>query len=275
MTSSKSILKIAISICVFIVVLQPLRAQDIGVIAFVKGDVSLDGQLAEDGDAVRSRSVVVIKRGSCSLLIGEETVIHLNDNTVFKLTEYTADSEQEIVKTSLEYGEVHALIGSTNNKKKSFKVKTRQSEMGIRGSQVWTLSPRDPNKPAKFLAIEGDAYLDFEDSIDGGGGKLGLSDGDSVEEGEGGEVRKQDPDVIQDTTNKIDPGLKDYKDVDDITGTSRESDPDVEEDLTFGDDDILRDDELDEDANDRDELDPSLDNPDAGVQVDVTINLGN
>lgn len=138
---------------------NPAVAPGIGVLSGVLGDVKLDNLQAKNGMPLKATSIVKTRNGKCTLLIGEETVVHLDKNSQISVAEYLKDNPQkEKLSLDLKYGRLRALVANKKNKEKNFNIKTRTAVMGIRGTHVYVESPIGQGPPT-FLTIEGTAEI--------------------------------------------------------------------------------------------------------------------
>jgi len=199
-----------------VLVPQLASAQSIGVLAFVKGDVKIDNASAKDGDSVKRNSSIVVAKGSCSLLIGEDTIVHLDSNSTLNVNKYMSGEGSENIDLDLEFGRVKALIGKKRAREKRFKIKTRSSVMGVRGTQIYIDSPKDLSSPATFLTAEGTATLDlggFKDAPEKTE-KHELSQNQTVDEGK--KPEKIETRHVEKITNRVAPPVEPIKDIEDI-----------------------------------------------------------
>lgn len=145
-----------------VVLLFPAVAfSSVGNMAGVKGTVLLNGKKASNGMKLTKKSVIRTKKGSCTLLIGGDVVVHLSDNSLLKVSDYFGNKKKQRLGMNLKFGKMRALAAKRKNKDRKIKIKTRTATMGIRGTHVYIDSPRNPKIPPSFMTIEGVAELKF------------------------------------------------------------------------------------------------------------------
>ncbi len=138
-------------------------ADSAGRVTNIKGVVLLNRVSAIEGQALAVGSVVETKQGKCTLLLGPETVMHLDVDSRLKITEHMLEEGGAKEKTGVEldFGRTRALLRNKGPVQKSFNIKSRNAVMGIRGTHVYIDSPRDLKVPQSFLTVEGAAQLSF------------------------------------------------------------------------------------------------------------------
>ncbi len=176
----------------FTVATSAQGAVGIGVLSGVQGDVMVDNQKAKNGTALLATSVVRTTKGKCTLLIGEETVVHLDKETTISVENYAKESPQkEALNLDLKFGRLRALVANHKGAEKKFNIKTRTAVMGIRGTQVYVDVPKDPAIQPTFMTLEGVAVVQSlpKSNQSTGGGKEGEG-GDSKDSGDKKDSRK-------------------------------------------------------------------------------------
>jgi hypothetical protein len=138
-------------------------ASTVGVVTAIRGVVQVDGKRVQKDMLLNAGSVVETSEGKCALLLGQETVVHLDRGTRFLVNEYLAGQGKREPKASfdLKYGRVRALVRSTGQEKKDFQFRTRAAVMGVRGTHVLLDVPRLGAKPESLLTLEGVASVSF------------------------------------------------------------------------------------------------------------------
>src|SRR5689334_16819567 len=81
-----------------------LAGQAVGRVALVNGDVLINGQQTTVGAVLSMGDVVETREGKCTLLLGKETVVHLDLNAKLRLTQQVIDSGVEKTTLDLSYG---------------------------------------------------------------------------------------------------------------------------------------------------------------------------
>lgn len=151
-----------ISLFLFLFSFSTVQADEaqVGVLAFVKGSVFIDGKRAQNGAELNSSSTITTSDGSCTLLIGETTVVHMSQNAQIEMKKYLKGAaNKEDIEISLKVGEVKALIGSRPNREKNFRVRSRSHIMGVRGTEIFVSVPVELDAPVTFLTLEGSAEI--------------------------------------------------------------------------------------------------------------------
>lgn len=141
----------------------PLAWADVGMVTAIRGAVRVDGKAAQENTVLKAGSVVETGEGKCTLLLGKETVIHLDRGTRFLVKEYLSRQGGQDPKAAfdLKYGRVRALIKSSGKEKKEFQFRTRAAVMGVRGTHVVLDVPRAGSAPESFVTLEGVAEVSF------------------------------------------------------------------------------------------------------------------
>ncbi len=139
------------------------HAEEVGLVTQPRGIVRVDGKLIKDTVPLSAGSIVETGEGKCTLLLGKETVVHLDRGTRFEVKEYLAKKGDKDAKAAfdLKYGRVRALIKSTGKEKKEFQFRTKAAVMGVRGTHVVLDVPRAAGVPERFVTLEGVAEVSF------------------------------------------------------------------------------------------------------------------
>jgi hypothetical protein len=110
------------------------------------------------------------------LLIGETTVVHIGNNAQIQVQKYLKErGENEDIELSLKVGDVKALIGSTPNREKNFRVRSRSHIMGVRGTEIFISAPPSLDTPVTFLTLEGRAEISSIPVAESGAGSSGTT----------------------------------------------------------------------------------------------------
>lgn len=141
-------------------VVFPGPASADALLAFVSGNVRVNGMAATSGHRVPVGATIETFDGKATVLIEEGNVIHLGRNSRLKLTDHTLSRAgvSERVRVELKYGKARALVKKIR-RKKSFSIRARSVTMGVRGTQVLVDVPRDIDDPMEFHTVEGIARL--------------------------------------------------------------------------------------------------------------------
>jgi hypothetical protein len=147
----------------FLMLWAPLAWAEVGVVTAIRGAVRVDGKSAQENSVLKTGSVVETGEGKCTLLMGKETIVHLDRGTRFVVKEYLARQGNQDPKAAfdLKYGRVRALIKSSGKEKKDFQFRTRAAVMGVRGTHVVLDVPRTGSAPESFVTLEGVAEVSF------------------------------------------------------------------------------------------------------------------
>lgn len=144
--------------CMVLLAVAPAAdAADAGRLTAIQGEVELNGKPAVEAAHVQVGSVIRTGKGKCTLLLGKESVIHIDADSELKVTETLAASPATGAERStldLSFGRTRALIRNTGGKK-DFKIRSRSVVMGVRGTQIFVDSPKDPALPQTFATLEG------------------------------------------------------------------------------------------------------------------------
>ena len=147
----------------FLMFWAPLAWADVGMVTAIRGVVRVDGKAVQENAVLKAGSVVETGEGKCTLLLGKETVVHLDRGTRFLVKEYLSKQGDQDPKAAfdLKYGRVRALIKSSGKEKKDFQFRTRAAVMGVRGTHVVLDVPRTGSAPESFVTLEGVAEVSF------------------------------------------------------------------------------------------------------------------
>lgn len=128
-------------------------------LAFVRGEVRVNGLAARDGYELQEGAIVETGNGKCTVLLGWGNVVHLDHNSRLRVTRHLMQAgKSEDTEVELEYGKTRALIQSRPKARfrKRFHIKAKQVTMGVRGTHIYVEAPRGQDS-ATFLTVEGRA----------------------------------------------------------------------------------------------------------------------
>ncbi|MBS1958128.1 MAG: FecR domain-containing protein [Bdellovibrionales bacterium] len=141
----------------------------VGQLGMVEGDVTVDNNPVKKTAQVHEGSVVEVKRGKATLILGKGNVFYLSADSKmvvnsFGVTPATPGAAgapgapaQENGELDLKFGRTRALIMNTSNEKKDLKIKARAATMGVRGTEIFIDAPKDTSAPINFFTLEGKA----------------------------------------------------------------------------------------------------------------------
>ncbi|HTL12260.1 MAG TPA: FecR domain-containing protein [Bdellovibrionota bacterium] len=145
---------------------QSSLSEVVGRVGDLEGDVRINGDQAKRGQALLRGSVIETGKGKVTLLLGTDSVIHLDEDSRFKVSEFSVSGVggTEAAALDLSYGKTRALIRSGSEGRKRFRIRTRTATLGVRGTQVVIEAPEDISKPQTFVTLDGlaDLYLPAE-----------------------------------------------------------------------------------------------------------------
>lgn len=133
----------------------------VGQLGMVTGDVTLDSKAVSTNAPVREGSIVEVKKGKATLLLGTGSVFHLaaNSKMIVKQFGMRTDSNKEGGDLELEFGRTRGLILNKGSETKDVKIITRTAVMGVRGTEIFVDAPTDLSKPVQFFTLEGSAVV--------------------------------------------------------------------------------------------------------------------
>ncbi len=140
--------------------ISPSIGKVVGKLGEIKGEVWVDTKKVSQAANVREGSVVEVKKGNATLLLGQGSVFHLAADTKIVVKQYGIDAatKDEAADLDLAFGKTRALILKMGNKK-NLNIKTHAATMGVRGTEVYIDAPKDARQPAQFFVIEGKAEV--------------------------------------------------------------------------------------------------------------------
>ena len=133
----------------------------VGQLGLVEGKVFLDSEMVRKNAPVREGSVIETKKGRASLILGEGSVFYLGADSKLVVDRYVAKTleKNEGAELDLKFGRTRALIFNQGNEKKEIKIKARAATMGVRGTEIFIVVPKDSSKPIQFFTLEGKAEV--------------------------------------------------------------------------------------------------------------------
>lgn len=144
---------------------QWAQANPVGQVGLVEGEVYVDQARIKKGAPVREGSIVEVKKGKATLILGKGNVFHLSSDSRMVVSKFDAkpDTKEESAQLDLKFGRTRALILNNGNEKKDLKIKARAATMGVRGTEIFIDAPRDTSRPINFFTLEGRADLKTND----------------------------------------------------------------------------------------------------------------
>ena len=133
----------------------------VGQLGLVEGEVLVDGKEVKKNASVREGSVIEVKNGHATLLLGRGSVFNLAKDTRMVITQFGVSPEngQEVADVDLNFGRTRALILNQGTEKKDIKIRARAATMGVRGTEIYIDAPRDQTVPVQFFTLEGKAEV--------------------------------------------------------------------------------------------------------------------
>ena len=131
----------------------------VGQLGLVEGDVLVDAKAVKKNASVREGSVIEVKKGRATLLLGQGTVFNLASDSRMVVTQFgvkpgTGDEEGDL---NLNFGRTRALILNQAGERKEIKIRARAATMGVRGTEIFINAPKDSNESIQFFTLEGKA----------------------------------------------------------------------------------------------------------------------
>ena len=136
-------------------------AKVVGQVGLIQGEVLVNSKAIRKGASVTEGSVIETKEESkATLLLGKGSVFHIGPESKMVITQYDVKPQgDESGELELKFGRTRALILNQGNEKKDLKIKARAATMGVRGTEIYIDSPKDPAQPAQFFTLEGKAEV--------------------------------------------------------------------------------------------------------------------
>jgi len=131
----------------------------VGRLANVQGTVRVDGELAKEGAYLKKGVLVTTENGKATVLLGNETVMHLDRNSKLRVSDYETAKRGESGNIDLQEGGTRTLVRNLGNNvvRKNFFIRTKSAVMGVRGTEVMVTSPAQ-GAPT-FNVIRGEALI--------------------------------------------------------------------------------------------------------------------
>lgn len=130
----------------------------VGQLGLVEGNVLVDDRPVKKNAPVREGSVVEVKKGKATLILGKGSVFNLGADSKMVVNQYSANPAGENADLDLKFGKTRALILNQNDKK-DIKIRARAATMGVRGTEIYMDVPKEVSKPLQVFTIEGKAEL--------------------------------------------------------------------------------------------------------------------
>jgi hypothetical protein len=133
----------------------------VGQLGLVDGEVFLDAKPVQKNAKVFEGSVIEVKQGHATLLLGKGSVFNLGADSKIVVDQYLAKSDTQIegADIDLKFGRTRALILNEGKEKKDIKIKVRAATMGVRGTEIFIDAPKEASKPIQFFTLEGRAEV--------------------------------------------------------------------------------------------------------------------
>ena len=133
----------------------------VGELGMVEGEVLVDSAAVQKSSKVREGSIIEVKDGRATLLLGKGAVFHLAADSRMVINEYGINPATKVEggELDLKFGRTRALILNRGNEKKDLKIKARAATMGVRGTEIYIDAPKDSQKPIQFFTLEGKAEV--------------------------------------------------------------------------------------------------------------------
>jgi hypothetical protein len=145
----------------------------VGQVGMIEGTVLVDEVQVKKPAPVREGSVVEVKKGKATLVIGKGNVFHLSADSKMVVSQFGAKAVgepgsgssgvEEKGELDLKFGRTRALIMNLSNDKKELKIRARAATMGVRGTEIYIDAPKDSNRPINFFTLEGRADVRSND----------------------------------------------------------------------------------------------------------------
>lgn len=131
----------------------------VGQLANVQGNVKVNGEPARDGTYLKKGAVISTEEGRASVMLGNETVMHLDRNAILKVDDYIGGKKGESGSLNLEQGATRTLTRNLGQGvlRKNLFIRTKAAVMGVRGTEVFVSAP--VNQPPTFSVIRGEALI--------------------------------------------------------------------------------------------------------------------
>jgi hypothetical protein len=197
----------------------------VGHLTAIRGSVELGGRPVTRMTPVEIGQVVETRDGKCTLLLGKGSVVYLAENSRLEITQHLVDTAaQEDTRLNLPYGKVRALVRS-GGPPKTFKIRSRAAVMGVRGTQIYMDTPKDPALPQSFATFDGVAYVELGGAKEGGRApkSVTLQKGETLQGGEPGgpgaqapRIAKLAPEAMRQLAQQVAPPPPSFRSPDDV-----------------------------------------------------------
>ena len=133
----------------------------VGQLGMVEGEVTVDSKQVQKAAKVFEGSVIEVKAGKATLILGKGSVFHLGADTKMVVNEFGVKptTQTETGELDLKFGRTRALILNKGAEKKDLKIKARAATMGVRGTEIYIDAPKDSQKAIQFFTLEGKAEV--------------------------------------------------------------------------------------------------------------------
>lgn len=119
----------------------------------------IDGIEAREGTYVKQGSVVSTEDGRCTVFLGDETAMHLDEQSKLEVSEYMVNKRDEKGVLDLKYGATRTLVRNRGKVNKGFFIKAKTAVMGVRGTEVFVQNPPGATAPPIMAVVRGSAEV--------------------------------------------------------------------------------------------------------------------
>ena len=130
----------------------------VGQVGMIEGEVLVDDKPVQKNTPVREGSMVEVKKGKATLLLGTGSVFHLDANSKMEVKQFgmRADTNKEGGDVNLRFGRTRALVLNKGAQTKDVRIITRTATMGVRGTEIFIdAGPPGSTKAVQFFTLEG------------------------------------------------------------------------------------------------------------------------
>ena len=141
---------------------QASAGKVVGQLGLVDGVVLVDSKPVQKNAQVREGSIIEVKKNAhATVIMGKGSVFNIGEDSKVVVNQYNlkTDTQPENGELDLKFGKTRALIFNPGNEKKDIRIKARAATMGVRGTEIYVDSPKDPAKPLQFFTLEGKAEV--------------------------------------------------------------------------------------------------------------------
>jgi hypothetical protein len=125
-------------------------AEPAGFVAFLEGNVQVNGKAARQGLALDQGDRIRVGKGRVTLILDRDRVVHLGANSSVLMEQLKAGTAVEV---KLDYGVARNLIKKGTGETRSFKVKAASAVMGVRGTQFAVELPASGSATGEGLRV--------------------------------------------------------------------------------------------------------------------------